>query len=370
MVEKVVEISAANEAMMEALLQGLVDGFKGVQKAPTPRGWDKVSPILANRVPRLTRELSVLFGDTLAMDSLKNIALDEKKEISVRKQALAALIDAKVKDLRPLCEQLFWVKGLSDTAVKGLAQFDNDEVGQKLVKSLGKLPLAEERAAVIDVLVTRKKWAGFLLAELKAGEIPRRSVTPFHARQILAMKDEDLSMMLQEVWGEVRESDEDLKKIIINLERVLTPEVRARGDKGQGRVLFQTLCASCHQLYGQGGKLGPDLTGSGRADLGYLLENIITPNSVVPVEYQMSLITLKDGRVMSGVITASDDRTMTLQTLADEILIEKKSVIKNIRMKDSIMPSGLLSTLSTEQIRDLITYLMHPQQVAFPESKK
>jgi len=370
MVEKVVEISAANEAMMEALLQGLVDGFKGVQKAPTPRGWDKVSPILAKRVPRLTRELSVLFGDTLAMDSLKNIALDEKKEISVRKQALAALIDAKVKDLRPLCEQLFWVKGLSDTAVKGLAQFDNDEVGQKLVKSLGKLPLAEERAAVIDVLVTRKKWAGFLLAELKAGEIPRRSVTPFHARQILAMKDEDLSMMLQEVWGEVRESDEDLKKIIINLERVLTPEVRARGDKGQGRVLFQTLCASCHQLYGQGGKLGPDLTGSGRADLGYLLENIITPNSVVPVEYQMSLITLKDGRVMSGVITASDDRTMTLQTLADEILIEKKSVIKNIRMKDSIMPSGLLSTLSTEQIRDLITYLMHPQQVAFPESKK
>ena len=73
---------------------------------------------------------------------------------------------------------------------------------------------------------------------------------------------------------------------------------------------------------------------------------------------------------MSGVITASDDRTMTLQTLADEISIEKKSVIKNIRMKDSIMPSGLLSTLSTEQIRDLITYLMHPQQVAFPESKK
>jgi putative heme-binding domain-containing protein len=135
-------------------------------------------------------------------------------------------------------------------------------------------------------------------------------------------------------------------------------------------VLFQTLCASCHQLYGQGGKLGPDLTGSGRADLGYLLENIITPNSVVPVEYQMSLITLKDGRVMSGVITASDDKTMTLQTLTDEISIEKKSVIKNIRMKDSIMPSGLLSALSAEQIRDLITYLMHPQQVAFPESKR
>ena len=135
-------------------------------------------------------------------------------------------------------------------------------------------------------------------------------------------------------------------------------------------MLFQTLCASCHQLYGHGGKLGPDLTGLGRADLGYLLENIITPNSVVPVEYQMSLISLEDGRIMSGVITASDDRTLILQTLTDEISIEKKRVIKPIRIKDSIMPSGLLSALSTEQIRDLITYLMHPQQVAFPESKK
>jgi len=370
MVEKVVAIAAANQAMTEALLEGLVEGFKGIQRAPIPRGWGKVSPILAERVPRLTRELSVLFGDGRAMDSLKIIAMDERKEIEVRKRALAALIDAKVKDLRPMCEQLFWVRGLSETAVKGLAQFEDNEVGENLVKSFNRLSLAEERAAVIDVLVTRKKWAGYLLAELKTGEIPRRSVTPFHARQILAMKNDDLSKMLQEVWGGVRESDDDLKKKIIDLEKALTPDVRARGDKGQGRVLFQTLCASCHQLYGKGGKLGPDLTGSGRADLGYLLENIIAPNSVVPVEYQMSLITLKDGRVMTGLITASDDQTITLKSLADEITIEKKSVFKNIRMQDSIMPQGLMSDLSTDQVRDLIAYLMHPRQVAFPEPKK
>jgi putative membrane-bound dehydrogenase-like protein len=370
MVEKVVAIAAANQAMTKALLEGLVDGFKGVQRAPIPRGWGKVSPILAERVPRLTRELSVLFGDGRAMDSLKIIALDERQEIEVRKRALAALIDAKVKDLRPFCEELFWVRGLSETAVKGLAQFEDDEVGENLVKSFNRLSLTEERAAVIDVLVTRKKWAGYLLAELKTGKIPRGSVTPFHARQILAMKNEDLSKMLQEVWGEVRESDEDLKKKIIDLEKALTPDVRSRGDKGQGRVLFQTLCASCHQLYGKGGKLGPDLTGSGRADFGYLLENIIAPNSVVPVEYQMSLITLKDGRVISGLIIASDERTLTLKTLTDEISIEKKSVFKNMRMQDSIMPQGLLSDLSADQIRDLIAYLMHPRQVAFPELKK
>jgi putative heme-binding domain-containing protein len=84
----------------------------------------------------------------------------------------------------------------------------------------------------------------------------------------------------------------------------------------------------------------------------------------------MSLITLKDGRVISGLIIASDERTLTLKTLTDEISIEKKSVFKNMRMQDSIMPQGLLSDLSADQIRDLIAYLMHPRQVAFPELKK
>ncbi|MGB0645005.1 MAG: DUF7133 domain-containing protein, partial [Akkermansiaceae bacterium] len=84
MVEKVVAIAAANQAITAALLEGLVEGFKGIQRAPIPREWGKVSPILAERVPRLTRELSVLFGDGRAMDSLKIIALDERKEIEVR----------------------------------------------------------------------------------------------------------------------------------------------------------------------------------------------------------------------------------------------------------------------------------------------
>lgn len=369
LVEEVVAISVANEAITEVLLRGLMEGFKGKQKAPMPRGWDKVSRGLAKRVPRLVRELGVLFGDRQAMDSLKIIALDGGKTIAVRERALAALIDAKVEGLRPLCEELFWTKGFFETAVKGLAQFDSDEVGKNLVKSFRKTLQADEKAAVIDVLVTRQKWAGFLLAEIKAGEIPRRSVTPFHARQILAMEDDDLSKMLHEVWGEVRESDEDLKKKIIDLEKTLTPDVRARGDKGQGRLVFQALCASCHRLYGKGGNLGPDLTGSGRADLGYLLENIVAPNSVVPVEYQISLITLEDGRFVSGVIMASDERTVTLKTLKNEITIEKDTIIKNIQLPDSVMPQGLLSALAPEKIRDLIAYLMHPQQVPLPDGR-
>jgi putative heme-binding domain-containing protein len=104
--------------------------------------------------------------------------------------------------------------------------------------------------------------------------------------------------------------------------------------------------------------------------LGYLLENIVAPNSVVPAEYQMSIITLKDGRVLSGVVSSSDKQSMILKTLTDEIVIEKKSVVKSTRLPDSMMPPGLLDTLSPEQTRDLISYLMHPQQVALPDERR
>ncbi len=370
MVESVVALAAANGKKSEALLKGLMEGFKGVRNAPMPRSWEESVLVLAKRNPKLTRELSALFGDGRAMESLKATVLDEKETIPVRKRALEALIDGKVEGLRPLCEKLFWTKGLCETAVKGLAQFGDDEVGKNLVKNLSEIRRPGDKAAVVDALVTRSKWASLLLAGMEAGKIPRKVVTPFHARQILAMKDEALSKLLRNVWGEVRRSDEALTKKISALEKVLIPEIRSKGDKAQGRVLFQMLCASCHQLYGEGAKLGPDLTGSGRADLGYLLENIVAPNSVVPAEYQMSIVTLNDQRILSGVVSSSDAKTTTLRTLAGEVTMEKSSIVKVTRVADSMMPPGLLDTLSEEQIRDLISYLMHPQQVALPGEKK
>jgi putative heme-binding domain-containing protein len=122
-------------------------------------------------------------------------------------------------------------------------------------------------------------------------------------------------------------------------------------------------------LYGKGGKLGPDLTGSGRADLDYLLENIIAPGAVVPLEYQISTLLLKDGRTLSGMVVASDERTLTLRNPAGETTLEQASIVKIARLPDSLMPPGLLDSLTPDQVRDLIAYLRHPRQVELPRGK-
>jgi putative heme-binding domain-containing protein len=119
----------------------------------------------------------------------------------------------------------------------------------------------------------------------------------------------------------------------------------------------------CHVLYGEGGKVGPDLTGTGRASLDYLLENVVDPGAVVGADYQMTVVTLKDGRVLAGLVSESTERTLTLKMIQAETTVEKAEVVKQEKLAVSMMPEGLLMALSEEQRRDLMAYLMHPSQV-------
>ncbi len=218
------------------------------------------------------------------------------------------------------------------------------------------------------VLVSRPSFAKALLANVGDGpeQILRTDITPFHARQIRGFKDKELSKQLTAVWGVVRDSSEDKVQLIALLKQKLTPEVLAKGDQSQGRQVFTTLCSACHTLYGQGGKIGPDLTGSGRHDLAYILDNVVDPSAVVAADFRLSLVTLKDGRVLSGLIPERTDRTITLQTMTERLTIEKGDITDTQQMNQSLMPEGLLQTLNDTQVRDLASYLMGKEQVPLP----
>ena len=340
------------------VLEGMAEAFKGIRKAPKPANWDKV--VAASKSPHV-RDLSILFGDGRALDDVKKLALDEKADTTAREAALKTLIDARPDDLREVCTKLIEVRGLNSTAARGLAQFDDPEIGKQLAKNYRKFA-----TSIMDTLVSRPTFAQAMLAEMAAGRIPRTELSAFHARQIRAFKDEALSKQLTEAWGELRESAADKKQLIEKLKTDLKPDVLAKANLSNGRMLFTAVCGACHIMYGQGGKIGPDLTGSGRASLDYLLENIADPSGVVSADYRMSLLTLKDGRQISGVITEKSDRTLTLRTLTESMTVDRAEITSTESSPLSMMPEGLLLAFPPEQIRDLIAYLMHPTQVAMP----
>lgn len=346
----------------DAVFEGIADAFKGIRKAPKPANWDAVAKTSSSPV---LRDLGILFGDGRALDEVKAVALDDKADLPAREAALKTLIEARPPDLRALCEKLLEVRTLNTTAVRGLALFDDPSIGETLAKGYRKFH-SQERSAVVDTLVSRPVFAKALLAEMAAGKIPKTDLTAFHARQIRSLNDEALTKQLVEVWGELRESSADKKALIEKLKGELKPEALASANLGNGRTLYAAVCGACHVIYGEGGKIGPDLTGSGRANLDYLLENIVDPSAVVSADFRMSLVTLKDGRALSGVITTQDERTLTLRTLAETLTLDRAEVVKTETSPLSMMPEGLLLAFPPEQVRDLIAYLMHPSQVPLP----
>ncbi len=149
--------------------------------------------------------------------------------------------------------------------------------------------------------------------------------------------------------------------------RELSADVVMKADLNRGRLVFSKTCANCHRLFDDGGDVGPDLTGSQRANLEYVLENVLDPSAVVAREYQMVVLNLNSGRVLNGIVKQENDKALTLRTEKETIVVPKDEIEKRTVSKMSMMPDGLLDKLTPEEVRDLVGYLASPQQVPLPK---
>jgi len=88
-------------------------------------------------------------------------------------------------------------------------------------------------------------------------------------------------------------------------------------------------------------------------------------------DLRMSVVTLKDGRVLNGLVTSQTERTISLRTATETMTLERAEITSiGQESKLSLMPDGLLDALSHEEVRNLIAYLMHQSQVPLPTSKR
>jgi putative membrane-bound dehydrogenase-like protein len=345
-----------------AVLDGLAEGLSGRRKAPAPANWRNLVAWLTPRADASLRarirDLSALFGDGRALDEIRSVALDSGADLPRRRAALQSLVDARADGLREICEKLLPVHGLAATAAAGLAVFDDSAVASRILAEWGAM-YGLERPPVMNVLLSRRAWAAQLLDAIAAGRVSRQELSVAQARRLRDYKDDALTRRLGEVWGVLQDPDEATKRQALDRWRAkLTPDAVQAADAAEGRKLFTASCGLCHKLYGAGADVGPDLTGSGRRNLDYLLENILFPSAVVAADYRQTTLELKDGRTLSGIIRNRTPRTLTLVAAGDATLVTRDEITKEETSPLSLMPEGLIDNLTQAQVANLFAYLM------------
>lgn len=355
------------EAQRDVLL-GMTDALRGWSRAPQPTAWKTVAEAWSQSSAEhagLVRELSVVFGDGRALNELQALVLDTQAETSARQQALRTLVSAKPEHLAPLLLSLLNDRDIMVEAIRGLAVVEHPASAAKILERLPRLN-DEGQAVAMQTLVSRPATVRALLTAIAEGRVDRRELTAAHARQILEFNDPTLTEQLRQVWGEVRSSSAEKRTQVEKWKAFLTADQLQQAQRSRGRALFQKHCANCHVLFGSGKLVGPDLTGSNRRNLDYLLENLIDPSATVATDFRMTVFALADGRVISGVVVEAQEKTVEVQTPTERLTIARADVEETRQTSQSLMPEGLLQNLTEDEVRDLVGYLMSPEQVPLP----
>ena len=129
------------------------------------------------------------------------------------------------------------------------------------------------------------------------------------------------------------------------------------GRPRRGRAVFNRTCLSCHKLFDAGGDVGPELTGSDRANPDYILENVLDPSAAVSQDYTVTNVATTDGRLVSGIIREQTPTSLVIQTANERVVLPREDVEAIKPSTTSMMPEGLLEPLSTREVRDLFAYL-------------
>lgn len=345
------------------LLEGMLNGMEGRFDMEAPSGWKPLADRLAKsggKVGQLAGEISELFGDTEAAQRSLATLKNKNAATEQRRKALQALTGQQRPELVAELPKLLDDPALKMDAIRSVASFDDEGLGKIL---LGRYPdlTDEEKRQAIEVLSSRPRYGWMLTQALRDNTIPKRDVSANAARQLRRV----VGSGFVEVWGPIDDVPRD-EKAYAKYTALLTEKALDAANISNGVAMFQRTCGTCHKMYGEGGVMGPDLTGSNRSNIDYLLFNILTPSEEIQDDYKMVVVTTRDGRTYSGNVVSETERQLTLRVVGQDAVIINKSTIQSREVTPvSMMPQGLFEQLTDTEIIDLVAFL---RTVAPPEA--
>jgi putative heme-binding domain-containing protein len=356
------------------ILKGIRAGLAGQRQVVAPPNWgaiyrDHLAKSSSDEVRELARLLALQFGDQEVRRELLHVVGDERAPLSRRREALTALAEIRASELPGELHALLSGSALRTDALRVLAEFGSDQTPQAIIAAYDKLDL-EERRIALDALSSGVESARRLLEAVQYEKIPRTDLGAETIRKLRLLNSPSIEEAIAKHWGTTRQTPEAKLERIAAIKAMLQVPADQEADLPRGRAIFAKTCRQCHKLFGDGENVGPEITGSNRADLDYLLLNIVDPNTTVGKDYQASSILTEAGKLLVGLVAGEDDRVLTLRTETDTLQIPKDEIVHRELTPVSMMPEGLLDQLSEADVRDLVAYLQSSQQVPLPSTEE
>ncbi len=361
-----------NAQFQHDLLKGITDALTTTTQRPPPEGWREIESDLLKSPAQPVRELALGLALKFSSEQAFQIAFDQIRDRSQptpqRQQSLKALIQSRPKNLEELLLSLLADADLRAEAIRGLTHSHNPQVAAALLSAYPNLSRPEKQSA-IAILSQRIPFAQALLDAMEAGIVSRQEVSVATVNQLARLKAPEITNRLTHFWGTIREPQGNHNSTIQNYRELIQRTDLPSANAEAGRLVYAMTCQQCHQLFDMGGQIGPEITGADRQSLDYLLQNIVDPNRLIPIDYQTTTIDTRDDRVLSGIVSARSPEGLTLQTTTQTFSLRTEDIADIQQSTLSLMPEGLLDLLSPTDVRNLMAYLQSPSQVPVPATE-
>jgi putative membrane-bound dehydrogenase-like protein len=350
---------APSPGHLDRLIAGMSEGLRGDALQAPPAALKTRVAALWETLPHSSALISVslrLGHAPAAIAAAQRIA-DPKTAATERAQLLALVAERREAAALPLLLELLRTERaepLRAELLHALQRFDDPRVARTLLELHAEFS-GRLRAAAQAILASRSAWARLLLESVDKGQLKKEQIVTASLLAIAGLRDPQCDGWIQKHWGRLTRSSLEKEAQIAKSRALLAS---GKGDPKAGRELFTLLCASCHTLNGQGVKIGPDLTGYERDNLDFILPAIADPSLAIREEYVGFNITTRDGQNLSGLLIEQSPRSVTLLDLAGQRSVLPRDEIQKLEASPiSLMPEGLLETLTEQQLRDLFAYL-------------
>lgn len=249
---------------------------------------------------------------------------------------------------------------VQEAAIAALSGLNDPSIPTALLGSMERHSPAI-RLRVIDALIARQGWADDLLGHLKKNPSLAASLDGARRQRLLQHANPATRKLAEATFGAAINPQRG--KVVLEYQKALA----MKGDHARGKPLFESLCAACHKLRGQGGEIGPNLDALTDRAPGSLLTAILDPSRMVEPKFAAYLVVTRSSATHLGFLAEETTTSITLKAADGVKHSVLRSEIASMRaMPQSLMPEGLEAGISLQGMADLIEWINHkpPANVA------